>query len=103
MLQQLRNFDVDRMDLDDLIGLVAYAKLMRAEYEKMGLEEPDWVNDKIKTLTREIKAKTAEKLASRAREINSRLEALKTPTQRKSELQKELKRIQEQIGEEAIA
>ncbi len=99
MLQQFKSFDVDRLDTDELIGLLAFGQLLRAEYEKLEMDEPDWVNDKIKTLKRELRAKNAEKLAARAREINSRLESLKTPTQRKSELQKELSKIQKQLEE----
>lgn len=102
MLEKFKNFDVDRMDLDDLISLLAFGKLMRAEYEKLGLEEPDWVNDKLKTLHREIKSKIAEKLASRASEIGSRLEALKTPTQKKAELERELKKIKALLGQEEV-
>lgn len=103
MLTQFRNFDVDRLDMDDLVGLLAFGQILRNEYEKLGMDEPDWVNDKIKTLKREIKAKNADKLAARAREVKSRIDALKTPTQRKAELEKELKKLNELMGEEAVA
>lgn len=97
MLHQFKTFQADRMDLDDLIALAAFGHMLRDQYEKFGLEVPDFVTDNIKAITREVKTKTAATLESRKRELLSRKDALKTPAERKREIEAELKQIDEQL------
>lgn len=98
MLSQFRNFQADRMDIDELVALAAYGRALRDEYEKHNLDEPEFVDAQLKSLRREITARNADRLESRRKEINSRLESLKTPTQRKSELLKERQEIDKQLA-----
>lgn len=97
LLQQLKNFVADRLDLDDLVALAAFGRQLRSEYESHALDEPEWVDIQLKSLRREIHVRIADKLESRRREINSRLESLKTPSQRKSDLLKERQQIDKQL------
>jgi phosphoenolpyruvate synthase/pyruvate phosphate dikinase len=97
MLQLFRNFQADRMDLDELVYLAAVGSQLRAEYEKHNLEEPDWVDVQLKALKREIFARNADKLEARRKEIASRLESLKTPQQKKTELLKEQAEINRKL------
>jgi phosphoenolpyruvate synthase/pyruvate phosphate dikinase len=97
MLQLFRNFQADRMDLDELVYLAAVGSQLRAEYEKHNLEEPDWVDVQLKALKREIFARNADKLESRRKEIQARLESLKTPQQKKQELLKEQAEINKKL------
>jgi DNA repair ATPase RecN len=97
MLNQFKNFVSDRLDIDELIELTAFGKMLRAEYEAHQLEEPEFVDSQLKALKREIFARNADRLEARKREIRSRLDSLKTPTQRKSELEKELREIDKQL------
>jgi phosphoenolpyruvate synthase/pyruvate phosphate dikinase len=98
MLAQFKNFQADRMDIDELVALAAYGRSLRDEYEKHNLDEPEFVDAQLKSLRREISARNADKLESRRKEINARLETLKTPTQRKSELLKERAEIDKQLA-----
>jgi hypothetical protein len=97
MLTVFRSFQVDRMDIDELVALAAFGAQLRAEYEKHQLEEPEFVDVQLKSLKREIHARNADRLEARKREISTRLESLKTPAQKKQELLKEKAAIEKQL------
>jgi DNA repair ATPase RecN len=98
MLQQFKEFNTDRASLDELVALAAFGKLLRAEYEVHNLEEPEFVDVNLKSLKREIYTRNASKLEARRKEIDARLDSLKTPSQRKAELQKEKNEIDKQLA-----
>ena len=96
-LEQFRNFNVDGLDIDELVALSLFGRQLRTEYEAHQLEEPDWVDIQLKSLRREIHARNADRLESRRVEINARLDSLKTPGQKKAELIKEREAIDKQL------
>ena len=98
-LNEFKNFDANRLSLEELVGLSAYGSSLRAEYEKLDLEEPDFIDIQIKALRREIRTRNADKLEKSLREKRARLETLKTPTQKKAELQKEIRDLESQLAE----
>ena|SRR5215813_9540589 len=97
VLDQLRNFSADRLDIDELVALAAFGRTLRSEYETHQLEEPEWLDVQLKSLRREIHTRNADKLEARRREIGARLESLKTPAQKKAELLKEKQAIDKQL------
>lgn len=92
-----KNFSADRMDLDELVALSAFGKSLRAEYEALQLEEPDFVGVQINTLKREIRSRVADKLEARKRELANRIDSLKTPKEKKAELEAELQKLEKQL------
>jgi len=90
MLSDFRNFNKDRLDMDEMVGLAAYGRLLRTEYEAQKVEEPEFVDVQLKTLRREIQAKMDDKREVRRRQIKAQLQSLKTATERRAELEKEL-------------
>jgi ATP-dependent Lon protease len=86
----LKNFNADRLDMEDLVGLLADCKALRAEYEALQIEEPEYIDTTIKAIRREITSRNADKIAARKRELTARIDSLKTPAQKKTELEKEL-------------
>jgi ATP-dependent Lon protease len=97
-LQSFKTFSADRMDIDELVALYTFGKSLRDEYEALQLEEPSFVDVQLKSLRREITARTADKLEARKRELTARIDSLKTPAQKKSELEKELAKLEEQLA-----
>jgi hypothetical protein len=93
MLNIFKSFDADRMDIDEMVALVAFGETLRVQYEKLQLDEPEFVSNQLRSLKHEIKTKRANALASRRKQIKAQLETLKTPTQKKTDLEKELKGI----------
>ena len=92
-----KNFSADRMDLDELVALSAFGKSLRAEYEALQLEEPEFVAVQINTLKREIRSRVADKLEARKRELANRIDSLKTPKEKKAELEAELQKLEKQL------
>ena len=90
----LKNFNADRADMEDLVGLLADAKALRDEYEALQIEEPEYIDTTIKSIRREITSRNADKIAARKRELTARIDSLKTPAQKKAELEKELAKLE---------
>ena len=97
-LAQFKNFTADRMDIDELVALMAFGKSLRAEYDALQMEEPNFLDIQLKSLRREITARTADKLEARKRELTARIDSLKTPAQKKTELEKELANLEKQLA-----
>jgi len=94
MLEEFRNFNKDRLDLDDLVTLAAFGRLLRAEYEAEKVDEPEFVNIQLMVLRREIASKMADKRAARLRQIKTQLHGLKTTAERREDLEKELAELE---------
>lgn len=91
MLNQFRAFNKDRMlEIDELIALAAFGRMLRAEYEASKVDEPDFVAQQLRTLRHEIQARVSDKQEARRKEIKSQLQRLATPQERREALQKEL-------------
>lgn len=89
MLAQFKTFVEDRCDLDELVGLSAYGKTLRAEYEHLQVEVPAYVGQQLNALTRAIKGRIADSVESRRKQIDSQLESLRTPAEKRSALEAE--------------
>jgi hypothetical protein len=81
------------LDLDELVALSAFGKSLRAEYEAHQVEVPDYVGTQLNALSREIKGRVADKVEARRRQIQTQLDQLKTPAERREELKAELAKI----------
>jgi len=97
MLELLKNFVANRLSLDELVTLAAYGRSLRAEYEYHSLDEPSWLDSRLKTLRREIQSRNADELERRKKQIETSLNALKTPAERKKELLKQLEEVNSQL------
>jgi ATP-dependent Lon protease len=86
----LKSFNKDRLDLDEMVALAAFGRMLRAEYEAQKVEEPEFLDVQLKTLRREIASKMDDKRETRRRQIKTQLQSLKTPAERRAELEKEL-------------
>ena len=99
MLDRFTNFDAQRLTIEELVVLSAFGRQLRAEYEELDLEEPEFVDVQLKVLRREVRTRNADRLEKSLREKKARLESLKTPTQKKAELRDEIKKLEEQLAE----
>jgi hypothetical protein len=97
LLHEFKNFDANRLDIDELVALAAFGRLLRDEYEAHTLDEPEWVGIQLKSLRREIQTRNADKMEKLLREKKARLETLKSPTEKRAELQKEIKELEKQL------
>lgn len=92
-LKELRDFNADGVSLDELVAFAAFGKLVKNEFEAHEVEVPEWVEDQLQTLEREITSRSADARNARVKEIESRLAALKTNEEKRKDLQEELERL----------
>lgn len=89
MLSDFQNFNKDRLNVDDMVALAAFGRILRAEYEAQKVDEPEFVDTQLKLLRREIASKVDDKRQARRKQIEAQLQSLKTPAERRAELEKE--------------
>ena len=98
MLEKLRTANVDRFDLDELVELSAFARQIRGEYDALSLDQPEWITDASKRISVELKSRMHDNLVRRQKQIKSKLDELKTPTERKDALRKELQAVEKALA-----
>lgn len=97
-VQFFRGFTAEQLDVDELVALHAFGKQLRAEFESLGVDEPEYVDVQLKSIRREINTRNADRVELRIREVKSRLDALKSPDVRRQELEAELAKLQSKVG-----
>jgi hypothetical protein len=97
-LATFKNFSADRMDVDELIALSAFGKAFKAEFVSLGVDVPEYVDLQLKTLKREVRGRVADKLEADKRRIKAQLDSLKTTSERKAELKKQLDTVEAQLA-----
>jgi len=94
MLDTFKTFNKDRMDLDELVTLAAFGRSLREEYAAQKVDEPDFVNIQLKTINREIQDRVSDLRETRKKQIKAKLQNLKTPQERRAELEAELAELE---------
>ena len=94
MLDRLRNLDVERLDVDEMVALSLFARDLAEEYKTLGLDAPEWLDVRSTEVRREISTRRADLRDKRIRELRASLSALKTKEERKVELHAELERLE---------
>lgn len=89
MLNELRNFDVERLSMEEMFYLSALGKNLRAEFQNRNMPPPEWLTDQLTKLEREILAKRRDELERRKKEIAGQLATLETHAEKRDRLQRE--------------
>lgn len=98
MLAQLRNVNVDRIDLDEAIGLLAFGELMLRSYPEHGLSVPEWLDENVKLLRREVNTRQRESLEKRRKELQLGIERTRTAQERRDAYARELADVEAKLG-----
>jgi hypothetical protein len=98
MLEQLKRFDPDRASIDEMLALAVFATGLRTEYERRNITAPEWLDDKIRTLNREIESHRRDALEMRLKEIRAQKTQLLTPTEKRAALQAEEEALAAQLA-----
>jgi hypothetical protein len=97
MIEKLKNFDVERMSVEELVGLSAVGRIVRSEFEANGVEVPDWLDVNCKTIRREIKSRQADALEKSLREKKARLAALMPTEEKRATLKAEIEALEKLV------
>ena len=94
MLKKLRSFAPAGYDLDEMVELSSFGRILRAESEALGVEVPADIDAQIKAVRREVKDRQRDAIESRLAAARSRLDALKTPDEKREALRKEIEQLE---------
>jgi hypothetical protein len=95
MLSELKSFQANsRYSLEELLSLSAYGRALEDECTALSVEPPGWLPEQNKAVRREIRAKTADALEQRLKELRSRREALKTPDEKRKSIEDEISQLE---------
>lgn len=97
MINELKNFNADRLDLDELIALSAFGRCFHAEVAFLNVEEPDWLAPNLRSLRKEISMRQQDRLEKLLRQKKSRLQALKPAAEKRQEIEDEIKKLEDQL------
>jgi hypothetical protein len=98
MLEQFKQFNAEAADLDELVEVAMFGRHFRAEHEALNVPIPEYVDDNIRVIRREIDARLADKRAARVRELKAQRDSLKTAAERREAIDKELAALGETVG-----
>lgn len=98
MLRELKGFNAEKHDLDELVALKAFGDQMSNTYTVLGLEQPEWLKDRVEDIGREVVNRSRDLLAKELKETNLRLEGLKTQAEKREELLAKQARLQARLG-----
>lgn len=98
MLDQFKNFSADSNDLDELVQLAAFGRQFRAEHETLNVPVPEYVDDNLRAIRREIESKMADRKATRIRELKAQRTSLATAQEKRAAIDKELEELGEPVG-----
>lgn len=90
MLQTLKNFDAQATPIDELVLLSGLGTMLVQEFDALGVEQPKWLDPKLKTLRREVATRNQDALEKRILELKSRRETLLSTSERKKQLDAEI-------------
>lgn len=94
MLEQLRNFDAKRLDLEELVELSAIGTTIKNEFDRVTVETPEWLDANLKSLRREIKARQADQIEAALREKRLQVERMTPVEERRKKAQEELAELE---------
>jgi len=98
MLEQFKKFNAEAADLDELVEVATFGRQFRAEHEALNVPVPEYVDDNIRVIRREIDARLSDKRAARVRELKAQRDSLKTAAERREAIDKELAALGETVG-----
>jgi hypothetical protein len=97
MINELKNFNADRLDLDELVALSAFGRVFQAEVVALGVEEPDWLAGSLRLLRKEVSIRQQDRLEKLLYQKKSRLQSLKPAVEKRAEIEAEIKFLELQL------
>lgn len=89
-----RNLDLNRFNIDELVGLAAIGTSMRAVYTAHNVEEPDQFTTNLKLILRGIRDLNEDVRARKIAQLQSELEGTQSRAERRATLQTQLEKLQ---------
>lgn len=89
LLEQLKGLDEQTVNLESLVALAAFGRTLRAEYEQRQMSGPEWLDERLRSLNREIELRRRDVLELRLKEIRAQKTQFLSREERRTALEKE--------------
>lgn len=86
MLEALKNFDANRLDMEELVVLSAFGRSLETETSNLGMESPKWLEPRLRELRREIRTRTEDQIEKQIVENTANIERLKPAEEKRGAL-----------------
>jgi hypothetical protein len=92
-LTDLKNYDVDKLQLEDLLHLDATAKAVLCSYSDHQVDVPEWLTATTKRLKVDIRQRNRDVLEKKLSEARARQAQLKTTEEKRKEAADEVEKL----------
>jgi len=93
MLEALRNLNLDRVELDDGVALLAVGESLGKTYTDNQLETPEWVTDKVAILRQWVKDRSRDNLDREIKLAEQKRSELRTAEEKRGDLDSRIERL----------
>lgn len=97
MLEQLKNFDLNRMQMDEILSLRGFGATLKDQYDSIGVPVPDWLRDGVRRLTTEAMRRRQDDMERELAELRLAQSTDMTPTERRAAREERIKALQEAL------
>jgi len=97
LIDEIRKFETEGLALEDLVTLSAVGRVIQEEFKTLNVEQPEWLDAKMREIRKEISLSQADRLQKMLREKKSRLEALLPAEEKRQALKDEIAKLEEQL------
>src|SRR5262245_19243805 len=94
MLHRLKNFDTNRLALEEIFELETFGTSLRGRYEAHAIPTPDWLAESVRTLHTEATRRRRDELEKTLKELKAAQLADRSAAERREDRQKEIAAIQ---------
>lgn len=98
MLDQLRQINTDRLDIDEAVALLSFGRGVRATYVEHDMTPPDWLTENVSVLEREVKARRRDNLERALKAAQARKDSLRTAEEKRATVDAEIERLTAALG-----
>ena len=98
MLEQLRKVNVDGAEIDEMVGLIAFADSMIGIYRAKMIDVPEWLEGKRTALDRELTIRHQAELERKLKLLDADIEGMRTREERLEAKRAERDRIMAALG-----
>jgi hypothetical protein len=99
MLDAIKNFNKERVSMDELLLLSVMAGQLKTAYEGNKLPVPAWLTENSKAISIEVKSRRTDELLRLHKAAKHRVETLKTTDEKRADANNEAARIAAELAE----
>lgn len=90
--------DIEQNSVEELFIAKSQLKTIDDGYQEMKLDTPEWITDKLSTITREITLRVRSELQRKLRQAKARRSALKTADEKRKDLEDEIAALEVKLN-----